>query len=84
MVLVFVYRHCKLKVDRAKLMEMSRIQKSPCLKLASTFEKYAAELDPSPILSSCIVEEDEYKSSSLVKKMENIKKGRYYCCYSMT
>lgn len=62
-------------MDRVKLIEMSHIQKSAFLKLASTFEKYAKELNPNPKLSSCNVEADEYKPASLLKKMELLTKG---------
>lgn len=62
-------KHCKLKVDRAKLLEMSHIQKSAFLKLANTFEKYAKELHLSHKSSSCNVEEDEYNPRSQLKSM---------------
>jgi hypothetical protein len=78
-IVLFICRHCKLRVDRAKLLEMSHVQKSAFLKLANTFEKYGKELHPSPKSSSCNVEDDEYKPVSLMNKM-----GRYYYCYSMT
>ncbi|KDR18447.1 origin recognition complex subunit 6 [Zootermopsis nevadensis] len=67
-------KHCKLKVDRVKLIDMSHIQKSAFLKLASTFEKYAKQLNPNPKFSSCSVEVDEYKPASLLKKMEILTK----------
>jgi hypothetical protein len=66
-------------VDRAKLLEMSHVQKSAFLKLANTFEKYAKELHLSPKSSSCNIEDDEYTPVSLMNKM-----GRYCYCYSMT
>jgi hypothetical protein len=56
-------------VDRAKLLEMSHIQKSAFLKLANTFEKYAKELHLSPRSSSCNVEYDENKPMSQVNSM---------------
>jgi hypothetical protein len=58
-------------VDRAKLLEMSHIQKSAFLKLANTFEKYAKELRLSPKSSSCSVEDDEYKP---VRQLNNMGK----------
>jgi hypothetical protein len=48
---------------------MSHIQKTAFLKLANTFEKYAKELHLSPKMSSCTVEDDEYKPVSLLNKM---------------
>jgi hypothetical protein len=62
-------------VDRVKLIEMSRIQKSAFLKLANTFEKYAKELNDSTKLSSCNVRADEYKPTGLLKKMEILTNG---------
>jgi hypothetical protein len=56
-------------VDRAKLLEMSRIQKSAFLKLANIFEKYAKELHLSPKSSSHNVDDDEYKPISQLNNM---------------
>ncbi|PSN32681.1 Origin recognition complex subunit 6 [Blattella germanica] len=41
-------RKCKLKVDRAKLMDVSCIQKSAFLKLLSSFEKISEDIVPGP------------------------------------
>ena len=71
-------------MDRAKLLEMSHIQKSSFLKLANTFERYAEELSPNPKGSSCGVEEDKYMPTSLLKKIKTITKGKEYCCCHMT
>jgi hypothetical protein len=68
-------------VDRAKLIEMSHIQKSAFQKLESTFEKYVKELNPNPKLSSFNVKADEHKPASLKKKMKSLTKGMcIYCC----
>jgi hypothetical protein len=56
-------------VDRAKLLEMSHIQKSAFLKLANTFEKYAKELHLSPKSSLYNVEDDECKPISQLNNM---------------
>lgn len=61
-------------MDRAKLLEMSHVQKSSFLKLANTFERYAEELNPNLKLSSCDVEEDKYKPPSLLKKTKTVTK----------
>lgn len=63
-------------MDRAKLLEMSHIQKSSFLKLANAFERYATELNPNPkLLSSRDAEADKYKPASLLKKTKVVTKG---------
>ena len=71
-------------MDRAKLLEMSHIQKSSFLKLANTFERYAEELSPNPKESSCGIEEDKYVPASLLKKIKTVTKGKEFCCCHMT
>jgi len=71
-------------VDRAKLLEMSHIQKSSFLKLANTFKRCAEEISPNPKGSSCGVEQDKYMAASLLKKIKTVTKGKEYCCSHMT
>ena len=71
-------------MDRAKLLEMSHIQKSSFLKLANTFKRCAEEISPNPKGSSCGVEQDKYMAASLLKKIKTVTKGKEYCCSHMT
>ncbi|KAJ4427581.1 hypothetical protein ANN_25229 [Periplaneta americana] len=67
-------KHCKLKVDRAELVEMGQIRKSSLLKLVRTFEKYAQDVNPSPKLKSLNGEEDEeeFKAENIIKKISGV------------
>lgn len=61
-------KKCKLKVDRAKLMEMSSIQKSAFLKLLSSFEKVSEDIIPKPIKRKRPSDEDCDKPLKLMSE----------------
>ncbi|XP_069702234.1 origin recognition complex subunit 6 isoform X2 [Periplaneta americana] len=71
-------KHCKLKVDRAKLMEVGQIRKSSLLKLIKTFEKYAQDINPNPKLKSLNGEEEEFRAENIIKKAEYFTKCVLY------
>ncbi|KAJ9580306.1 hypothetical protein L9F63_004022 [Diploptera punctata] len=51
-------KKCKLKIDRAKLMDMSSIKKSAFLKLLSSFEKISENIVAKPIKRKRVSDED--------------------------